>query len=571
MQELECDVLIVGGGLAGAWAALRAAELAQKVILVEKGRTGRAGQSAFSGANILCPLSGDDLDAWQKEITVRGQFMSDQDWVQTILAEMEARTGDMERMGVEFEKDGHGNLVRSVGLAHQVTRLSTVNSLQMMACFRKNLEARGVSLLDRFMVTRLLTSDGCHPTKGRVTGVVGFHTRSGEPAVISARATIVTTGGAGHFDLAGDGICQSFLAGAELTGMEFARCFDKMAFGKKWIEVHLNSFQRYGMVLRNRNGERFMESYEPRLKERSPRQTLGLSILSEHLKGNGPTYMDLTHLTADDMQKLSDLPATTRNIQLLERDGVGLKHGKPEINITSGFIRFLGGGVRHNLCCESTVPGLYVAGEAGGYPGHGTYSVGGMNLAECCVEGYRAGEYAARFAREVDAQPNKSQINRFIREIPCPLKEKAGMPPDDLWYGLQEYISPAAVSVFRTARSIDGILARIKELRRQPVRAGDIHELARAHKTRNYLLAAQLVFTASREREECRGCNIRADFPYRDDANWLTRIVLNRDRRAIRSRRQAIPIYRYPVRPEKYERVPFPFPVLQAFRPAATG
>ncbi len=561
MQELECDVLVIGGGLAGAWAALRAGEIAPRVILAEKGKTGRAGQSPFSGANILCPLSGDDLDAWQKEIAARGEYMCDQDWVATVLAEQEARTLDMADMGIDFERDRQGNLVRSVGLAHQVTRLSTVNSLQMMARFRKTLADRGVQLQDRLMVTHLLTSDGRYPTRGRVAGALGFHTHSGEIVVIAAKATVVATGGSGHFDLSGDGICQAFLAGAEVTGMEFARCYDKMAFGKKWVEVHLNSYQRYGMTLRNKSGVRFMERYDSVLKERAQRQTLGLSILSEHLRGQGPVYMDLTHLDAVSMEKLCELPAVTRNIKLLEREGVDFRSGRVEINITSGFLRFLGGGIKHNLYCEASVPGLYAAGEAGGYPAHGTYSVGGMNLAECCVEGYRAGEYAARFSREVDCELDTDQVKSFSEDVQRPLQARSGQRPDDVWYRLQEYVSPAQVSVFRTGRGMKALLARARELMTEPVRAENFHDLVKAHKTRNYLLSAQLIFTASLEREECRGCNIRADFPYRDDANWLKRVILTWDGKAINTGRQSIPIYRYPAKPDKYDRIPFPFPL----------
>ncbi len=561
MQRLKCDVLVIGGGLAGAWAALRARQGAEKVVLAELRKTGRCGMSAFSGANILAPLGGDDLSRWRKEVVERGEYMPDQDWVDAVLSDQEARLKDMASMGVQFERDERGDLVRSVGLAHQVTRLVTVNSLQMMECLRRNLQARGVLLRDRTMITSLLTSDGCHPTKGRVTGAVGFDSRTGEPVVIEARATVMATGGTGHLDLSGDGLCQAYLAGAELTGMEFGKCFDRMAFGKKCVEVHLNSFQRMGMTLRNGNGDRFMERYSPQLKERSSRQTLGLSIVIERLLGRGPTCMDLTHLDSFDMDKLHALPAVTRRLRALKREGMEFARQKVEINITSGFLYFLGGGIRHNLYCEATIPGLYAAGEAGGFPAHGTYSVGGMNLALCCVSGYRAGENAARFAREVDHRTDEDQVSRQAADTRRPLAAKSGKRPDDAWFGLHQVLSPAQVSVFRTRDGIKSLLARIRELKQEKTRAVDAHDLIKAHKVKNYFLSAELLFTASLEREETRGCNIRADFPYRDDVNWLQRVVLCRNGNRIDVRRQPIPIYRYPVQPEKYEKTPFPFPI----------
>ncbi|MBI4332409.1 MAG: FAD-binding protein [Chloroflexi bacterium] len=560
MQRIECDVLVIGGGLAGAWAALRAGDFPGRVVLAEKGKTGRGGQSAFSGANILCPLSTDDLAAWRAEIVNRGEFMCDQDWVDAVLAEMEGRTRDMEQMGVEFEKDSDGRWTRSVGLAHQVTRLSTVNSLQMMDCLRRRLAAKAVVLQDRTMITHLLTSDGAHPTRGNVTGAVGFNSLTAEPIVIEAGSTVMATGGSGHVDLSGDGICQAFEAGAEVTGMEFARLFDKMAFGQKWVEVHLNSFQRMGMLLRNARGERFMERYSP-LKERSSRHILGLSILVEHLEGRGPTYMDLTHLKQEEMEKLHSLPAVARRLKGLARDGADFYHGKVEINITSGFMHFHGGGIKHNLFGETSLPGLYAAGEAGGYPAHGTYSVGGMNLAHCCVGGYRAGEYASRFAREVRPEVDQVQVEHLVGEALGPLSTRGGSSPDDAWWEFQKILSPAHLSVFRTGEGIRKLLAIFQDRKKLKLSAGDPHALVKAHKSRNYVRSAELIMTASLEREETRGCNIRADFPYRDDAEWLQRIVLTRDGDRIRSRRQAIPIYRYPVKPDRRERIPFAFPI----------
>ncbi len=564
MVRIKCDVLVIGGGLAGAWAALRASDFPGKVVLAEKGKTGRSGQSAFSGANLLCPLSTDDLAAWRKEIVNRGEFMCDQDWVDAVLTEMEARTRDMEQMGVKFEKDGDGKWTRSVGLGHQVTRLSTVDSLQMMDCLRRRLQAKGVVLQDRAMITHLLTSDGGRPTKGNVAGAVGFNSLTGEAIVIEAGATVMATGGGGHFNLSGDGICQAFEAGAEVSGLEFTRLFDKMAFGEKWVEVHLNSFQRMGMVLRNGKGERFMERYSPQLKERSIRHILGLSILVEHLEGRGPTYMDLTHLKPEEMEKLHSLPAVARRLKGLARDGADFYNGKVEINITSGFMHFLGGGARHNLLGETNLPGLYAAGEAGGYPAHGTYSVGGMNLAHCCVGGYRAGEYASRFARENPAKVNEDQVKQLVEEALRPLSTTGGMDPDDAWWGFQEMLSPAHVSVFRTSKGIKALLAKIQERKKLKLSAKDPRDLVQAHKSRNYVRSAELIMIASLEREETRGCNIRADFPYRDDGNWLQRIMLTWDGAKIRSHRQAIPIYRYPVKPEQRARVPFVFPIPKA-------
>ena len=161
MRKIESDVLVIGGGLAGCWAALRAATSGAKVILTEKARFARCGKSSFSGASVLCPTSQDDLDLWAKEIVERGEYISDQNWVMAVLEEQESRIKDMLAWGVPFERDEHGQLVRSVGMAHAITRTAQVNSRRMMETLNNRLEGEGVELLDRTMITGLLTADGC--------------------------------------------------------------------------------------------------------------------------------------------------------------------------------------------------------------------------------------------------------------------------------------------------------------------------------------------------------------------------------------------------------------------------
>ncbi|MBI4334973.1 MAG: FAD-dependent oxidoreductase [Chloroflexi bacterium] len=112
MAELVCDVLVTGGGLAGCWAALRAADSGARVILAEQGRLAHCGKSTFAGAGISYPTSQDDLDLWAKEIVEQKEYLIDQDWVMAFLQEQESRMRDMEAWGAYFERDEHGQVVR---------------------------------------------------------------------------------------------------------------------------------------------------------------------------------------------------------------------------------------------------------------------------------------------------------------------------------------------------------------------------------------------------------------------------------------------------------------------------
>lgn len=559
MKNIQCDVLVIGGGLAGCWSALKAKELVPNVILVDTGKVSRRGKSSFSGAALLYPLESDDLGLWHKEMVEKGEYVNDQDWVSILLQEQQQRVKDLEKWGVLFERDEKSNLVRSTVLGQTHCQVAWVSSLQMMETLRDRMDSVGVTIIDRIMVTGLLTSDGRLPTRECIIGAFGFHTRTGEPYIINSRATIIASGGTGYFHLSGDGIAQAFRTGAEVYGMEFTRTFDNMDFEGKYLAVHLATFQRLGMRLVNSQGERFMERYQPQLKEKARRQDIGLAIVAEGMQGRGPIYIDMTHLDPESMHKLRTLPATARRVQAVEREGIDFSKQKVRFHVTSGFLHIDSGGIRNNIYCETNIDGLYVAGEAGGFPSSGAGTIT-TKLATCCVSGYRAGEYSARYAKEKMLRPvDAEQVRQLEKEAMEPLKKKEGTRPQVLWAEVEGFLSQGNVSVFRSAQSLGSILAKYKgwQSQAQTVVASDLHELVKANKVKSYITCAGLVFRASLEREETRGLNIRIDCPYRDDIDWLKWVVMRQNLKGeIVADRIPLPMYRYPVKPQRYAKVP---------------
>lgn len=562
MNERECDVLVIGGGLAGCWAALRAAATGARVILVEKAKVARSGRSSFSGATILYPTTRDDLDLWRQEIVTRGNYLGDQDQVEQVLQEQESRIRDMADWGVAFERDERGNLVRNTGMVRGVTRMVMVDSRQMMGALRKRLEAEKVELVEKTMITGLLTSDGCYPTKETIAGAFGFHTITGEPVAIQSRATVMATGSSQWLDMSGDGQAQAFRAGAELRSLEFSRTYDNMGLDGKYVEVHLNTYLRLGMVLLNSRGERFMERYFPRQKEEVSRHDIGLAILTEEMEGRGPVYM--APMSATSWNKLLTLPTTTRRVRGIQKEGLDFTKQKVEYNVFSGFFS-LNGGIRQNIHGESNIPGLFAAGEAAGQPTQGTYSVGGMNLATCCVTGYHAGESAARYAREGPSPHIKQElVDKLKEEAFLPLKKERGISPESLQDEFDSFLSPGKISVFRTQKTLKAILSKVERCREKvtELAASDMRSLVKANKLKNLIACAELAFRASLEREESRSYHIRADFPYRDDINWLKWIILRREGEdGISINRFPLPLYRWKVKPQTYEKIPYSFPL----------
>ncbi len=193
MPQIECDVLVIGGGLAGCWAAIKAAEKTRRVVLVEKGKVARSGKSAFSGAGILCPFPGDDLEAWRREIVVRGEYLADQELVEIILDELCARIREMGDWGVEYERDDKGKVVRVSALGSRVTKTVAVSSQQMMETLRRRMLGAGIRVMDRIMVTGLFP---VRQSNGRAALGQG-------PGAGARRGGLPTPAGAGRHEAAG--------------------------------------------------------------------------------------------------------------------------------------------------------------------------------------------------------------------------------------------------------------------------------------------------------------------------------------------------------------------------------
>ena len=562
MSQIGCDVLVIGGGLAGCWAAIRAREKGARVVLVEKGKVSRSGKSSFSGAGILCPYPADDLDAWRREIVVRGEYMADQDVVDALLAEQPARIREMGEWGLSYERDEKGDLLRTGGLGSMVTRVVTVSSQEMMEVLRRRMEELGVRVLDRTYVTGLLTSDGAYPTTGAVAGCYGFNARTGGPQVVNAAATVLAAGGLGYFYFTGDGIAMGYRAGAEVWGMEFTRTMDQMTFQERFSDIHLITFQRLGMRLYNRLGERFMERYYPEQQENATRQQMALAVILENLEGRGPVQADLTHLDQESLRKLRTLPSTAPRVRAMEREGIDFGKERIAFNVHSGFINAESGGLKHDPYGQTSLPGLYVAGESGGLPANGTGTIP-LKLASCCVEGYRAGESAARYAVWAGGRPvKKDQVRWLEEETFRPIKAGKGMAPEELMDQIYEYLRPAGVSIFRSAGPMRALLAEQEgwSMAAAGLKARDWHELVKVHQKRCYIDCLGLTFRSSLERQETRGMNLRADYPYRDDVDWLKHIILKREGDGLKMKYEPLPMDKSKVRPDKLEKVPVKAP-----------
>lgn len=555
------DVLVIGGGLAGCWAAIRAKNFSPRVILVDKAIVSRSGCSPWA-YYLLAPPQEKDMSLWKRELVEKGDYLNNQDWIDILLREHAQRLKEMESWGAPFDKDRKGNLIVKAGRGHKSTGFVSSDAKPRMEVLKRKARELGVEIIERVMITDLLTSDGKLPTSGSVIGAIGFNTGTGDTVVIKSKSVINAAGPIHHgTNLTGDGTAMSFRAGAELMTMEFCTsptCY--FSDGKHLLGTLNVLFQSFGMKILNSKGERFMEKYDPVLKERTDWTTMAQSLAKESFEGRGPAILDLADTKREDIDYFARLHPG-RMAPFIEA-GLNLKNDRlqvvAQVKVNSGSGQ---GGIKIDIHGRTNLPGLYGAGSTCKNLVHGTYTVGGINLAWCCTTGYRSGEQAAKDSLITKDFPlNDKQVKALAHKVLSPLEQKNGIPISRVFEEMEKITEPALRSLFKRADRISGTIVDLETLEKehlQSIRARDLHELTKAHEAKNIALLCRATFRSALEREESRHSHYRQDFPYRDDVNWLKWVIIKQnDNHDIKVSTEPVPFDKYQVRLEKRGLVP---------------
>ena len=521
----EADVLVVGGGVAAACAAIRASEAGVRVLLVDKGFYGRSGTSALASGVFQAYMEGDDLDRWVKAHTNPMVNV-------TALRKGIRVTGDllqaMDRWGVKWIKE-KGRIQRvdmAVGPLFPVNAMMAEGGPQFMMALRNETLRRGVEVANRVMVTELLTSDGKHPSGGRVVGALGVGTVDGEIHVFRAASTILCTGpvhipypraGAGFHGMpvncTGDGVAAAYRAGAQLSKMEFLA---------GWGVIPAEFYSAPGLEMGAGLGVRFCngEGTEIAGGDRIRRFRLARAVIREYGEGRGPVYKDATHLTPESLRLYKQVVPIVLNTY--ERAGYDPSRDRiPFVTMLPFQSGTLGGaGIRVAGDGSTTLPGLYAAGNTsdGGFMGLAQ----ALNL--CAVGGWYAGGTGAAAARGASpAEPVGAQIDRLARQTLEPLERTGengfGATRDEI-----EGLYGTDITEILNEQRLDNILRRVRDIRGRLVptmKAHDPHDLAKVLGMRNFLQCMEISVEVVRRRTESRGNVLREDYPYMDNENWL--------------------------------------------------
>ena len=548
VEVLQTDVLVIGGGFAGTWASLRAADLGASVTLVDKAYVSKSGASTMSGGITTCPLDSDDLDLWAREFIERGDFMCDQRWTYQLLEGQKERVKDYESWGVPISRAEDGSIRRFASRGMIDVRGMQYQPKAAMRELRRRITARGVRILDRVHITELVTADGQWPSSAGIIGAVGFNIYTGQFTLINARRTIVATGmiamkGTHRVDNdTGDGVAMAFRAGARLVDMEFTFGGTFNVLMKKFDFPSYNVAVAHGARLINALGERFMERHDPQRLERGELSNVVAAFAKEIVEGRGPVYVDLRHV---DASYWTDLARLHRGGSILLSEHVPDPKVNPlPIEPTWGLWASGRSGLQIDLGARTSLPGLLAAGSAAKNDATGTHASAGSPTAFAKVSGWHAGETAALESRECQPAQASADVIAMLQERTfAPLRrEKGRRSVDHLHDDLARLESSVVKSMILSEMRINELLAGAQDVAGAMAQtaAGDLHDLVKWHEARNVALVAEVVYRSALDRRESREQFYREDYPM-TDPDWFCWHGVSSTGEGLRFDRQAFP------------------------------
>ncbi len=555
---IDTDLLIIGSGFAGLWAAIAARDAGvERVLLVDKAAIALSSQSKMSaGATIYC-LPQDDADLWLDDVVTAQGYLCHQDMVVDMLSTSHRRLRQLQSWGVEYQRlpiIGRYLRLPSRGFHHirmlvRPVHEQRVGGAAVVAALRRQVVRRRVQRRSRLLITRLLRQDD------RIAGAIGIDRSSGAVEVIGARAVVLAAGDCsfrgnyiGTDHATGDAFHLAYDAGVRLSNMEFlAVNTGSPAYGFEGTGIIL----RKGGRLVNAARQPFMASYHPDA-DAAEIGVLAQAMAREVRDGRGPPlFLDLQQAQRlwikRGLGQAASIPGLT--LQKLRSAGVDI-FSTPQEWVP--VVQSLRGGVRTDIDAHSDLPGLFAAGMAQAFdPG----LFNGWSSMRAMWAGERAGRAAACFLAHADrvAAP-PSLVADGVQAATAPLHRSAGPSADDIVESLQRTLFPYEISILKTRQRLAAALDVVTSLAQAltHARAGDPHELAKVHEAASMVRVAEMFLRASLARTESRGDHYREDYPQRDDRNWLRWVTLHKGADGNMSvDTEAVPFARYSLHPRR--------------------
>jgi fumarate reductase (CoM/CoB) subunit A len=535
VEHYQTDVLVVGGGAAGAMACFECADAGVKVILAGKSRPPSGTTSVARGGFAAAMGPDDSPELHLAEILEHGGELIDPElarvWCEGIIDVVK----DLQAWGAEFVTKEGGELDLKMFPNHSKPRavhhFDTTGNMVTKTLAKKLRPDQRIEQHANTAMVDLVVEDG------RVVGAWGVNYGTGSLVAYSAKEVILCTGGgSGLFyvndnppQVTGDGYVMGFRAGVPLLGIEMIDfqamcCSPEELFG---FAPHPTGFINAGAVFRNRDGELFLKRYFPDTAERSTRSEVILAMAKEIHAGRagltGGIFMDATEVPLETIQK--QIPHVYKTC--LHR---GIDITETPLEVAPGSHTWLG-GLKIDVDGKTPLDGLWAAGETGGGI-HGGNRIGGSALSSALVFGRRAGKAASAIAKSENAVPAQVGVPDDANDW---LAELIGRDEGPLQEDVRLRCRMLAHEQLGSIRSAEGCTAALAEYAQ--IEADEIprmrlsdeahssekargQELESALSVKNLALLGRLLATASLAREESRGAHYRIDFPDTDEVNW---------------------------------------------------
>jgi succinate dehydrogenase flavoprotein subunit len=563
-ETFEHDVLVIGAGGAGLRAAIEASAAGVRVGLVCKSLLGKAHTVMAEGGIAAALANVDERDNWKVHFadTMRGgQYVNQWRMAELHAKEAPDRVRELEAWGAVFDRTKDGRILQRHFGGHKYPRLAHVGDrtgLEMIRTLQDHGVHRGIDVYMEHTILSLL-KDG-----DRVVGAFGYERERGRFKIFRAKAVVLATGGIGRaykitsnsWEYTGDGHTLAYDAGADLIDMEFVQFHPT---GMVWPPSVMGILVTEGVrgeggILTNKEGRRFMfdaipENYRTqtanneeegwrycqgakdarRPPELLTRDHVSRCIVREIKEGRGSphggVYLDISWIK----QKLPNaaehikrkLPSMYHQFKQLA--DIDITEQPMEVGPTTHYIM---GGVHVEPDTQmSRAPGLFAAGEcAAGI--NGANRLGGNSLSDLLVFGKRAGEFAAKFAKENSLDkigpPQAKQIESAAREALAPFERSSSESPYQVQKDLQDTMQDL-VGIVRNESEMREALGKIDDFKKRAENAavsGNREYNPGWHTAldlKNLLAVSEAITRAALERKESRGAQFRDDYPDKDD------------------------------------------------------
>ena len=535
VDQIDCDILVIGGGTAGPMAAIHAKRQNPdaNIVLLDKANVKRSGaiSMGMDGLNNAVIPGYATPEQYVKEITIANDGIVDQAPVLRYAEHCYEIIQELDSFGIRFQKDQNGEF--DVKKVHHIGTyvLPMPNGDTVKKALYRQLRKARINIVNRYNATRLLTAEG------RIAGAIGVNTRDGKFLVARAKAVVLCAGAAGRLGLpssgylygtyenasnSGDGYAMAYHAGAGLANLE---CFQINPLIKDYNGPACAYVAGpFGAYTANSKGERFIECdyWSGQMMQ---------EFFDELQSGNGPVFLKLDHLAEETIAEIETILHTVeRPTRGHFHQGRDTDYRQQMVEMHISEIGFCSGhsasGVFVDDRARTTIPGLYAAGDMASVPHN--YMLGAF------TNGAFAGRDAADYVKDVDfGAVDRGAVEAEKTRVLAPTKRDDGIPPNQIEYKtrrlVNDYLQPPKVTA--KMELAQRRFAEVREDMEQAMVVRDAHELMRALEAAAILDCADMAAAASLNRTESRWglYHNRVEYPVRDEENWRCHTILTRE------------------------------------------